>query len=173
MTIDCLTFDNPIDAYLVCAGVKTVENRVWTLVNLPRRVYVHVGKGSNCPYIGEDDMPKGAVARYRAWRDKQGGVESWMPAYDKFVKAERAYYGVEKLADVGAHSKDIKNEEKAWMLKSSAIIGWMDLDKITTGDPGMWCMPGQYHWHIASAGLLEAPILKVSGKRRLWRYDYG
>jgi hypothetical protein len=165
--MECLTLDAE-NAYLLCYGVKTIENRKWTLP-VPHRVYIHTSSGLGRPWVRRDMLPKGWHAEYRAWRDCAASGAAWMERYHKLVEYELRSYGVDRLADVDLATLD----PKKYCLLASSIVGWIDVDEITHGDEGPWMDVGCYHWHIADSGLLDSPIRNVLGKQRVWRYENG
>jgi len=167
--MQCLTLDVPT-AYLLCAGVKDIENRTWKTDKIGEKIYIQTNQGCNYPYFAEDDLPKGSIKRFREWRDENGKEENWMSPYKNIVEKLYNFYKIKKFLEF---PETVEHED--WYMKASSIIGWIIIDKITFGGDteNIWSMPGQYHWHIKESGFLEKPITNVKGKLRLWRYEDG
>jgi hypothetical protein len=150
--IVCLSVRNPL-SYLICEGIKDVENRTWK-TDYRGRLFIH-SSGSNEISFGEDDLPEGV------WNDPEheGQIEALILKIGDFYDAK----GIDL-------EKTVK--EKDAYFKGHAIIGYVDLVDIVRDSKSKFAIPGQYHWIVKNPVLLDKPLTNVAGKLSLWRYQY-
>ena len=182
-----LSVTNPI-SYLICTGIKTVENRTWS-TEYRGRLYIHSSgsedfsaiEGFSEKFLKKmDTLEKIAylqdVASFGEARnllDEYGELEEFEETLnsviqiDNFCKMLEDYYGCDYLAR--ENYRKIKN--KGFFCKHSAIIGYVDLVDIIKDSKSVWAEKNCYHWILRSPVLLTAPILNIKGKLRLFEFD--
>jgi hypothetical protein len=159
-------------AMLICAGVKTVENRNW---KTPHRgkILIHAS-GDNFAYPDFNFLPKDYRKELldRSDRNNWNDASQSMLNYCELLNMAYAFYG-----------KDINNQEppEKWLraavkeygffMPSMAIIGECDLADIVQNSTDPFAEPGFCHWILDNAYLYDKPIINVVGRLRLWNYD--
>jgi len=138
MNEKALTVHQPY-AYLVCAGIKDIENRTWN-TKYRGRVYIHasatdVYKGKKSYIQMTEDQIKTAIIAINSQCNC---------LYDAFL------------------SKGFPDRTM------SAIIGHVDIIDCVKDHPSIWALPDNYHWVLANPVLFEHPILNVKGKLSYW-----
>lgn len=129
-------------AYLICAGIKDVENRTWDLPEKYKceRVFIHAsGKPDEEPYMLFSDEQSAAIDS--AIMDVCGtySQNSQIIGYVRFIDC------VINHPSIWAEKSEIGQDEQA----------------------NDWIKP-IYNWVIADPVLLDKPILNVKGKLRFW-----
>ncbi len=130
-------------AYLICAGIKGVENRTWPLPEKYKgeRVFIHAsGKPDKEPYM--------------IFNDEQGD------AIDNIIMDVCETYGQTSQIIGSVRFIDcVINHPSIWAEKSPMEIRGVKeylIDKPI------------YNWMIADAILFDEPILNVKGKLSFW-----
>ncbi len=169
-----LSVKNPY-AYLIIHGGKDVENRTWQ-TDYRGRLYIHAS-GDAYPFPFDEQQPailNEALEDLIAEKPEQ--------PYREYARLLNNFYcdlnsKYEKLGIFSENSNEdeffnkILKNEKAWLLKSQSIIGYVDLVDIVQDSPSPWAIEGQYHWIVKNPVALEKPINNVKGKLSLWKYD--
>lgn len=171
MIVKCLSVKNPL-SYLICAGMKDVENRSWN-TDYRGTVFIHSSGSDKTGLINEDCI-------YGC------DYESVLPIHAEFEKivSDRkkgitgtykflnAYNNIISLKD---HSKqkeyDLFKYNSKYTMHSQAIIGKVDLVDVIKDSNSLWSIDGQYHWILKNPALFTKPVLYVKGKLRFFNYD--
>jgi len=152
-------------AYLVCAGIKTVENRSWT-TSYRGKLLIHSSgneSDNNLRHPGTkifsviDDEKKMSLSEY--FKKNEDGL------YD-VIKKDGAEKEIELLKKVMGY-EDIPKLK----LCTQAIIGEVDLVDIITNSDSSFAIKGQNHWIFENAILYNKPIVQVLGHLKLWEYE--
>jgi hypothetical protein len=143
------------NAYLICLGIKDVENRSWRTKHRGR-LLIH-SSGSYCDEIDISFFPKNWQEEFEKKKDIR-----YVQALDSFYEGLYRYYGTKDYT---------KWKEKEYYMKAQAIIGSVDLVDIVENSTSEWSMEGQYHWVLENAELFDVPIMFVKGKLKLWDYN--
>ena len=142
-------------AYLLCAGIKDIENRTWKLPEKYKgeRVLIHASgakmKGIEGDYFNEDQIghlycgrtPLEELHKYHALRNQYSAI-----------------IGSVRFVDC------VVNHPSIWAEKSTPI----ELDEF--GFPIKYDKK-IYNWVVEDPILFEKPILDVKGRLRFWDYE--
>ena len=174
MLVKTLSVRQPYAA-LICAGVKTVENRTWK-TDYRGRLLIHAS-GDSWAYPDFNYLPK-------TWqktilncieKDDWTNASQEMLNYCEFINMAFDFYG-----------KDRNNQEppENWLkeavkkygffMPSQAIIGEAVLFDIADNlfdANNDFAEPGCFYWKLSDAVLYEKPIINVIGRLRLWNFD--
>ena len=178
MKVKTLSVRNP-QSYLICTGIKDVENRSWS-TDYRGELYIHSSGRQDYDRFLADDFPdvfleyfKFKVDVLELLEDKEAMAamsasitraldalrvfirETWMKHYQALVGAE------------------IDFEKFSPLLRARAIIGKVTLSDVVEDADSPFAEPGSKHWLLTDAELFSKPILYVKGRLRLWEYDIG
>lgn len=178
MDLTCVSVRNPL-SYLICYGIKDVENKTWQ-TDYRGRVYIYSSGRINIrgmpdfsryptPVIHEFDSHLAAIQQLEEAGSYIGFSEHGVRVYLKDEERQPAHAVAEYrlLADVYAH---YHAEEEKPFFHAGAIIGSVELTDIVEDYSSIWAEPGRYHWVLAEPHLLKDPILKVKEGSGLWTY---
>lgn len=131
-------------AYLICKGIKDIENRTWK-TSFRGRVYIHVGV-------------KSAKEPYMIFTDEQGDAIDHliMDVLDSYKKRS-AIIGSVEIVDC------VVNHSSIWAEKTEGIIDSNTKEFIAHRDNKII-----YNWVLANPVLFDEPILDVKGKLSFW-----
>lgn len=139
-------------AYLICAGIKDIENRSWK-TNFRGRVLIHAGKGRQY-----------SIQQLLNLNQKQVFDEKIGCEYD-FVKTfpKGAIIGSVEIVDC------VINHPSIWAEKSNGYS-----QSYPNGVPviyGNKKHPPIYNWVLANPILYPKPIENIKGKLSFWEYS--
>jgi hypothetical protein len=180
MEVQCLSVPNP-HSYLICAGIKDVENRGFG-TDYRGRLYIHSSgryavRGmpplDDCPvpvihefnkFLGSiQEMEK--TSRYIGFAD--AGVQVYLKNEDR--QTQRAVNEYALLSDV--YRQYHENPGKPYF-HVNAIIGTVTVVDVQQNAKSVWAEAGYHHWILADAVLFPEPITGVRTTRTgLWKYD--
>lgn len=188
MQKNALSIKNPV-SYLVCSGVKWVENRTWN-TEYRGRVYIHSSTMKNYGFAGREFFPKKLIEDYDKVLKEIGYAEPSKEYAEDFVKknGEARWLDVALMADGLSNlyeyydvsygtswdeCKDKKSQEAFFKgrekrLKGFAIIGHVDLVDVKKDSQSAWAEKGCYHWLFDNPVLYKKPVINVKGKLRLF-----
>ena len=131
-------------SYLICSGIKPIENRTWKLPEKYKgqRVLIHASSDKKFNY----DVLN--IKQYNAFLDKQTFKRDDFPFVDKLTRS--AIIGSVEIVDCRV------NHQSIW---AEYTRGWPSDPKVI------------YHWVLANPILFDKPILNVKGKLGFWDYD--
>mgnify|MGYP000862248074 CR=1 FL=1 len=149
-------------SYLICSGIKDIENRTWELPEKYKgeRVLIHASGTTrvNNRYS------------FKMFTEQQLNK----------IKAAKCSMDLKQLylneCGFGRSSLYIANELTSY----SAIIGSVEIVDCVINHPSIWAeytrgWPSDpkviYHWVLANPILFDNPILNVKGKLGFWDYD--
>jgi len=130
-------------SYLVCSGIKDIENRTWKLPEKYRDKWVLIHASA--------DRKSNLMALTR---------EQYNDACDKFE-----WNGAMKPVDQWSRSAIIGSVEIVDCRVNHQSI-WAEYTRGWPSDPKVI-----YHWVLANPILFEQPIIDVRGKLGFWDYD--
>jgi hypothetical protein len=175
--IKCLSIKNPY-SYLICVGLKDVENRTWT-TKYRGRLYIH-SSGENSSTCYDSALKKLLPVHDELKRRK-------FDKNDKIINADKLkLIGYDDKTDEFYLKSTNKNHVKEYNLikkykniaesgkaffKSQAIIGHVDLVDIIQNSKSEWAQKGQYHWIVKNPKLFDKPYLFIKGKLKIFDYD--
>lgn len=169
----CLSVKNPW-GYLICAGVKDVENRTWE-TDYRGRLYIH-SSGELAWHCYFPEYKKTLPIQYEFSRMKEGPDGPIVPGkyvgYDAeadefFLKPEGEPYRREY--ELYARYMDSLRRDIPYF-KAQAIIGHVELVDIVKGFKSPWADKNAYHWIIKNPVLLDNPIMPVKGRLRIFDF---
>ena len=148
-------------AYLICLGIKDIENRTWKW-NYRGPLLIH-SSGKPWDDIDLTFFPEKWQKENKACKTNEDllnlrYMEKLIGFGDKVVK----YYGTD----------DPEKWKEPFFLKSQAIIGKVDLVDIVENSSSEWAGMGTYHWVLENAELFKMPIVHVKGQLRPFEYEY-
>ena len=145
-------------AYLLCAGIKDIENRTWKLPEKYKgeRVLIHASGtaitfGQFCDYIenlDNEDLGLQKIVRENCFR------KSWLHTLET-----SAIIGSVEIVDCVLNHPSIWAEPSNEVYKDPQIYGDNKIDS------AVWS------WVLAKPILFDEPILNVKGKLGFWDYD--
>jgi len=154
--------------YLICSGLKDVENRTWK-TSYRGRLYIHASKGIDKLYIDKDCTPIAHEDRFTLDHDKNVRRNK----VNKFLKYDETSRDVYLQSELQEHKTEyelIKTFDDNKVL-THAIIGYCDLVDIVKDSKSKWAIPNAYHWILKNACFLDKSITNVKGKLMLWEYN--
>jgi hypothetical protein len=163
-------------AALICAGVKTVENRTWT-TDYRGKLLIHAsGKPMALPY--EDYLPEKFDKQCGDhWnRNNWNGAPVQMVNYRNLLVDAWFHYGIDIIAipdeDVPT-DKELKKlaKERGCFLTALTVIGFCDLVDCVQNSKDDFAEEGCFHWILENLCLFTKPINNVLGHLRLWNFD--
>jgi hypothetical protein len=159
-------------ATLICAGIKTVENRTWK-TDYRGKLLIHAS-GDSFAYPDFKYLPRNYQKEFqdRVWRDKWQDAPQSMLNYCELLNMTYAFYGkdIDKQEPPDTWLKEAVKKH-GYFLPAQAIIGECQLTDIIRGSQDDFAIPGEYHWIMTEPLLYEKPILKVLGHLRLWTFE--
>lgn len=180
MEVTCLSIPNPV-SYLICAGIKDVENRDWN-PDYRGTIYIHsTGRQSfrGMPEFAEFPVPVihefneklnviqdlDRSGSYIGFAD--GGVRVYLKDEDAQNQSAVNQYAL--LSD--AYASYRKDPDKPFF-HANAIIGTVDLVDVIKSSGSKWAENGFYHWILEKPVLFREPVARIGGsKNRLWQYE--
>lgn len=162
-------------AYLLCSGIKDVENRTWKLPEKYKgeRVLIHASSLSKNGEYGNIIYTTYGVAKPKDY--------SQIYALNKEQREFLTY---------GAADSNVFETVREYYrpMTTSAIIGSVRFGDCVINHPSIWAEKSQpadfdeygypaayynkiYNWVATDAVLFEKPILNVKGKLGFWDYD--
>lgn len=144
-------------AYLICSGIKDIENRTWKLPEKYKgqRVLIHASRtitfGQFCNYIvnlDNEDLGLQKIVRENCFR------KSWL-----YTLETSAIIGSVEIVDCVINHPSIWAEPSNEVYKDPQIYGDNKIDS------AVW------NWELANPILFEKPIFNVKGKLSFWDFD--
>lgn len=144
-----LSVKNPY-SYLICAGLKDVENRTWK-TDFRGTLQIHSSGSLDLFMPCLEDFPE-------EYQDS--------PADDVFAQKLLDFYG---LTSFDSRADNVKaSKDKGMALISGAIIGTIEIVDCVKDSKSLWAIPGQYHWILKNPVLFDKPVLNIKGKLRFF-----
>lgn len=135
-------------AYLICSGVKDIENRTWKLPEKYKgeRVLIHASADRKLNLMALTRKQYNDACDKFEWNGAMKPVDQW---------PRSAIIGSVEIVDC------VINHPSIWAEKSEP--GQCEIT-------GEWIKP-TYNWVLANPILFDKPILNVKGKLGFWDYD--
>lgn len=179
MEVSCISIRNPL-SYLVCAGIKDVENRTWKTEHRGR-LFIH--SSGPCDYqgiISLDDLPVKTYNEYHSLcvAADEGRLESCLAALPRWRLG----------SDGSLELVDFENEESRRQIElisyirkrnrsamatflSGAVIGHVDLVDIVEDYDSAWRTEERYAWILRNPVLFDQPYTGIKGQLRIFKQD--
>jgi hypothetical protein len=163
-------------AALICAGVKTVENRTWK-TDYRGRLFIHAS-GNAMSFYDFDVMPQkwnnlfaDYIEKHDNFESPEGAPESIQAAFRLNRRIFEHYHQpLDNNSDMKAWIKDAVKQYGCFFT-SQAIIGEATLTDIVQNSKDDFAEPRHYHWIMSGAVLYDKPIINVMGRLRLWEFN--
>jgi hypothetical protein len=173
-------------ATLICAGIKTVENRTWK-TDYRGRILIHAS-GDQTDWLDWRCLPKSFeefIDECDRNRDNSEDVvfgndplEDAPELFKRFVILQRRLFGYYNIHDAGdvkcLSDKGLwkeKLEKYGYALTSMAIIGEVNLVGIVRDSDDYFAERDCFHWILDNAVWYDKPVSNVVGRLRLWNYE--
>lgn len=174
MLVKTLSVRQPYAA-LICAGVKTVENRTWK-TDYRGRLLIHAS-GDNMSFFKTDALPQSFLNKWYdyiekdEWNCPNDAPESVKNAY-KMAKDIWRFYGIAQN-DPRPVNEWIKQavKERGYYFMSMAVIGEANLIDIIQDSNDDFAEKGCYHWIFEKPALYKKPAVNAAGRLRLWDFE--
>jgi len=171
MEMKCLSVRNPI-SYLICAGIKDVENRTWK-TDYRGRLYIHSsGEIAWHCYFPEWKAMLPIQHEFSMMKEGPDGpiVKGKYVGYDReadefFLRPEGEPFRKEYVL-YARYMESLRRDVP--FFKSQAIIGHVDLVDIVTDSTSPWADKTAFHWILQNPVLFDKPIMPVKGHLRLF-----
>ena len=136
-------------AYLICSGIKDIENRTWK-TKFRGRVLIHAsGKPDKEPYMLFNDKQVDSIGDY----DIMNVVASY--------GCLGTIIGSVEIVDC------VIDHSSVWAEKSIDCKECPDVEECPVGK----CPHLIYNWVLANPIMFDSPIVDVKGKLGLWDYE--
>jgi hypothetical protein len=156
-TVKCISIKNPL-SYLVCAGIKDIENRSWQTKHRGW-IYIHSCGGLDYPFITVKDFPE----------QFHGEVNEVTAPYSAAIidldRKIKSFYGTAR--DNPAKIKKAI-EKKGCYFRSGCIVGRVRIHDIVRDSNSPFAQKGFYHWILKDAELFEKPIENILGRQSIF-----
>jgi hypothetical protein len=164
-------------ASLICAGIKTVENRTW---KTPYRgdILIHASKDEK---ISEFDLPLPVHQDWLKCTTRSGhrkdGIESeYIDVLDNGdIRLKKEHWKNENLRKEFQFLKGMLDEmildEKTDFYPLSAIIGRVEIVDIQQNYNSVWSNEDSFNWILKNPFMFCKPILPIKGKLRIWNFE--
>ncbi len=182
MEATCLSVQNPL-SYLVCAGIKDVDNRGFG-TDYRGTLYIHSsGRYALRGMPDLEDHPVPVLHEFNEVLSKiqemdqtgryigiaDAGVSVFLKNED--LQPQRVVNEYALLADVYHQYRE--NPRKPFF-QVNAIIGKVELVDVVKDSRSTWAEAGYFHWVFADAHLFAEPITGVRTTRTgLWTHQMG
>ena len=168
----CLSVKNPY-SYLICSGLKDVENRSWK-TNYRGEILIHSSGEELFEPVSSEYFSKNLEV-----------FEKCLPLHAEFFKFMKNKIKQDdcKILKFNIESKKIELLDKKYQIeydffkktsleemKSQAIIGSVEIIDCIKNSNSPWAENGNYHWILKNAKTFDKPILFVKGKLGLFEY---
>lgn len=163
-------------AALICAGVKTVENRS-RRTHYRGQILIHAsGKSMALPH--ENFLPE----NFEKECDDHWDRNDWNSAsvqminYRNLLIAAWFHYGIDIVAipdEEVPNSKEFKKltKERGCFLPTKTVIGFCDLVDCVEDSKDDFAEEGCFHWILENPRLFKKPIDNVLGHLQIWDLD--
>lgn len=175
MKVKVLSVRNPL-SYLICSGIKDVENRSWP-TNYRGRVYIHSsGKDGIHPAAeaARETLPcMHALEKAKKGEDGRLIFPDWSPLAENefgYIDLINKKYLLEyEFMQWLQEAKDERRE----VMRAQAIVGYVDIVDCTGIKPeSPWSQDySPYYWILRNAVLFDKPILGIPGKLRFFEVE--
>lgn len=178
MTVTALSIRNPL-SYLVCAGLKDVENRSWS-TEFRGRVFIHSSGPESWdgffPAEGEpirvyDELERfmrlpefqRARERGRYWRADEEG---------RFVLDTTYAFGDYEAKQVEFIDRIFRERAAGHVaFLNAAIVGSVELVDVVERYDSPWRTDERYAWVLRNPVLFDEPVTGVKGKLRFFEVE--
>lgn len=165
MKIKCLSIKNPY-SYLICAGIKDVENRSWK-TDYRGYIYIHSSGQYAFDELPEKYFPDALELNKIIYSDSIDGVHA-VAKIDKKAKYKKQ---LQSIINLIGYANDFNDKNNEPFFKNKSIIGKIDLVDIIQNSKSPWADSGSYHWILKNPVLFEKPVKHIKGKLKFFDYN--
>lgn len=177
MDVMCLSLPNPL-SYLLCAGIKDVDNRGFD-TDYRGRVYIH--SAGRYSLRGMPDMSEFPVPVIHEFNDKLTQIQELDESGDFIGFADEGVrvllkdeghqpqWAVNQYALLSDAYHSYRKNPRDPFFHAKAIIGTADLVDVMRDSPSLWAEEGYNHWLFARPVLFKEPYRNIRTTRTgLW-----
>lgn len=179
MLVNCLSISNPV-SYLVCYGIKDVENRTWR-TDYRGPLFIHSsGRVSfrgmpdfsryPMPVVNEFESVMSQIQEIEAANSFIGFVENGVTVMlqneEKQPISVINEYAL--LSDVYNH---YRSQDENPFFYAGAIIGSVELVDIVPQSDSPWAEEGRFHWIFKNPVRFKIPLQKIPEKAGIWKHE--
>ncbi len=180
MEVTCLSVPNPV-SYLICAGVKDVENRDWK-PEYRGTIYIH--SSGRQSLRGMPDFSEFPVPLIHEFNEKLNVVQeldrsgSYIGFADEGVRVylkdeeRQSQSALNQYALLSDAYAAYRRDPDTPFFRANAIIGTVELVDVVKSSGSKWAEKGFYHWILERPVLFKEPAARVAGSRKgLWQIE--
>lgn len=167
-----LTVKNPF-GYLICYGIKDVENRTWN-TKYRGTILIHTSAKEYCNIFSlKEELPI-INYMYEIIYNKNYHIKSeYIDFIDNdFVLNEIYKKDTKVLSEFrllnDLYNRYLKNET---LLLKSSIIGKVDITDVIVDSKSKLAYSNSFHWILDNPTLFDTSINKIKGNLGLWNYN--
>ncbi|TVQ38093.1 MAG: hypothetical protein EA384_10115 [Spirochaetaceae bacterium] len=179
MPVNCLSVPNPI-SYLVCYGIKDVENRTWR-TDYRGTLYIH--SAGRISFRGMPDFSRFPMPVMREFDTIMSQIQDieQQSSYIGFVengvtvmlqREEKQPISVINeyalLSDVYNH---YRSEDQDPFFHAGAIIGSVELSDIVNNSDSAWAEEGKFHWVLSNPVRFKIPLANIPERSGIWKHE--
>jgi hypothetical protein len=163
----CLSIRNPL-SYLICAGVKDVENRTWT-TKFRGRILIHSSGDLKAHCLQWHDLPAEFVKQRKD--GKKGPLFSALDNLTKRIDAHYKVNGAKEFNELMDNAAELKNRDAFFL--NMAIIGEVTILDIVKNSKSVFAEKNCFHWILTDPVLYDYDEIcyPVHGKLGLWKHE--
>ena len=164
-------------ATLICAGIKTVENRTWK-TDYRGKLLIHAS-GDAVTFPDSRYLPEKFRNDFYKRMEAKDQDKAWKNAPENMLKycwlLEQTYkhYGKDIDTETEHPDKWLKESAKKYgnFMPAQTIIGVCTLTDIIQNSNDDFADPDCYHWILTEPYFFEKPYTNVLGHLRLWNFE--
>lgn len=158
---------NTHSAYMICAGIKDIENRTWQ-TSYRGTLYIHAAGDSHFDVEFKDFLFNKQALKLAKEFEKELLDETIKFDINKYPTwlQEFGYLIQEKIIPHYKKFPDIP------FFKSSAIIGKVELVDIVKNSNSIFADPGLYHFILQNPCLFKNTLSPVKGKLKIFDFNF-
>lgn len=157
----CLSVQNPW-SYLICTGIKDVENRSWS-TGYRGRLLIHSSGKHFLKNLIYESFPK------KFHKELNKIVYEDDAAY--VGKASEFKSILNRVIDVVILVNQHNNKSKEPFFLPGCVVGHADLVDVVKNSKSPFAEKGMYHWVLENQVLYKEPIKNIRGKLKLFDLD--
>ncbi len=179
MLVNCLSVPNPV-SYLVCYGIKDVENRTW---RTDFRVTLYIHSAGRLSFRGMPDFSRfpmpvmhefdAVMAQIQQIEQEssfigfvENGVTVMLQNEEKQPLSALNEYAL--LSDVYHH---YRSGDESPFFYAGAIVGSVELSDIVNNSDSPWAEAGKFHWILTNPVRFKIPLTNIPDKSGIWKHE--
>lgn len=167
-----LTVKNPF-GYLICYGIKDVENRTWN-TKYRGTILIHTSAKEYCNIFSFKEQLPIINYMYEIIYNKNYYIKSEYVDFidNRFIFNEIYKENINILSEFRLVN-DLYNRylKKETLLLKSSIIGKVDIVDVIADSKSKWAYNNSFHWILNNPTLFDTSINNIKGNLGLWNYN--